>query len=363
MSAVQLERFFANTSGNPIQHAFSKRGGTPTALHAYDLHRVITRIRDLYPLAADCEITVEGRIYHFDNDKIEACLEAGANRFSTGVQSFNTRVRQRQGRKATGEEALRFFESLRDKNRAAVVCDLILGLPYQNDEVWQNDLKTVADLGIDGVDLYTLAVFPDSPLSKAIDKNKIEPARPLQHQGLMYQTGLNFLKEQGWRQISSSHWGRGTRERNLYNTFIKSGAECLAFGSGAGGSVNGHSYSIEGDLNRYYERVNAGEKPLSSLSVLSPLATPLNQLASGIEAMRLDLTSLETCHPSAFGFSLFIQPLLENWRSADLIRGDAVLTITTAGRFWHQTLLTYLKAALQMHCTTMQSDNLIREAS
>ena len=452
---VELERFFANTSGNPIQHAFSQRGlhmpanvgkcvapknyqrvwqdiqcqkrhgpsvmylhvpfcanhclfcgfyrnqwrddysapytdclikeleqeadsvasasrpinavyfggGTPTALHAYDLKRVISRIREHYPLASDCEITVEGRIDHFDDGKIEACLDAGANRFSTGVQSFNTQVRQRQGRKATMEEAIRFFENLRDKNRAAVVCDLILGLPYQSDEVWQSDLKTVVELGLDGADLYTLAVFSGSPLSQAVEKKKIDPAISLDQQGLMYQVGSDYLKEQGWHQISSSHWGCGTRERNLYNRLIKSGAECLAFGSGAGGHMNGYRYAIEGELQRYYKRINEGEKPLSQISKTSSLNGALNKLAAGIEVMRLDLVDLEASEPATRGFRLFVAPLLRNWRIADLIQGDAVVTLTAAGRFWHQILLAHLKSALQIYCTVHQSHSLIKEAS
>ena len=56
------------------------------------------------PLAPDCEITVEGRILNFDDERIDACLEAGANRFSIGIQTFDTRVRQRMGRRASREE-------------------------------------------------------------------------------------------------------------------------------------------------------------------------------------------------------------------------------------------------------------------
>ncbi|MDX5592143.1 heme anaerobic degradation radical SAM methyltransferase ChuW/HutW [Pseudovibrio sp. SPO723] len=352
----ELERdasSLASTSG-PINAVYFG-GGTPTALHAKDLQRLIRRIRDLFPLAADCEIAVEGRIYHFDDDKIEACLDAGANRFSTGVQSFNTQVRRRQGRKATGEEAIRFFEGLRDRNRAAIICDLILGLPDQSADVWLHDLQTVADLGLDGVDLYTLAVFPGSPLSLAIKKGRISPSAPLPEQGLMYQGGLEYLAARGWRQLSSSHWARGTRERNLYNSLLKSGAQCLAFGAGAGGGLNNFSYTNHADLAAYYEQVNLGVKPLASLSQNDALATPLNHLAAGVEAMRIDLAALESNEHITQGFLQFMAPLLDNWRAAQLVEGEAVLTLTTAGRFWHQTLLTNLKAAVRLWCASHQT--------
>ncbi|SFT82501.1 coproporphyrinogen III oxidase, anaerobic [Pseudovibrio denitrificans] len=350
---LELEASSPASQSAPINAVYFG-GGTPTALHANDLARVIRRIRELYPLSADCEITVEGRIFHFDDEKIDACLDAGANRFSTGVQSFNTKVRKRQGRKATGEEAIRFFEGLRDRNRAAIVCDLILGLPYQSEDVWRQDLKTVVDLELDGVDLYTLAVFPGSLLSKAIAKGSCDPAAPLPQQGGMYGEGLEYMRQYGWKQISSSHWGRQTRERNLYNTLIKSGADCLAFGSGAGGNINGYSYGIHGGIVDYMRCLEDGEKPLSRLHRTDPLSSPLNFLAAGIEEMRLDFARLERADPKANGFRSSIDPLLSNWRSTGLIAGEEIISLTTAGRFWHQTLLTYLKAAFKLHSASLQ---------
>ena len=128
-------------------------GGTPTALEAEDLHRIIKTCHELFPLANDCEFTVEGRLSYFTDDKIESCLEAGANRFSLGVQSFDTEVRRRMGRLSSKEDLIRGLEHLCSYDAAAVIIDLIFGLPGQNDENWDEDLKIVSSLPIDGVDL------------------------------------------------------------------------------------------------------------------------------------------------------------------------------------------------------------------
>src|SRR5690606_5646059 len=121
-------------------------GGTPSALSARDLARLLETARQRLPLAADCEITVEGRIIHFDGEKIDACIEAGANRISIGVQSFDTAVRRRQGRRTGKEEAIRFLADIRDRNRVALVVDLLFGLPGQTEDVWREDLRIAADL-------------------------------------------------------------------------------------------------------------------------------------------------------------------------------------------------------------------------
>lgn len=75
----------------------------------------------------------------------------------------------------------------------------------------------------------------------------------------LYLQGCDFMDDAGWRCISNSHWGRTTRERNLYNLLIKQGADCLAFGSGAGGSINGYSWMNERNLQTWHESVAAGK--------------------------------------------------------------------------------------------------------
>ena len=65
-------------------------GGTPTALEASDIVRLIRAVKKNLPLANDCEITFEGRLSNFGPDRMEACMEGGTNRFSLGVQTFDT---------------------------------------------------------------------------------------------------------------------------------------------------------------------------------------------------------------------------------------------------------------------------------
>ncbi len=69
-------------------------GGTPSALSVKNIERLLHAIKLHLPLANDYELTFEARFYEFDDDKIDACLKGGVNRFSLGVQSFDTKVRR-----------------------------------------------------------------------------------------------------------------------------------------------------------------------------------------------------------------------------------------------------------------------------
>ncbi len=312
-------------------------GGTPSALSARDLTRLLDTVRQHLPLAPDCEITLEGRIVHFDDDKIDACISAGVNRISVGVQTFDTMVRRRQGRRASKEEAIRFLTGLRDRNRVALVVDLLYGLPGQTPEIWREDLRIAADIAPDGVDLYGLNLIPGTPLQRAVAAGKLHPT-PLQDLGAMYEAGALFFAKAGWRQISNSHWARTPRERNIYNLCIKQGVDCLAYGSGAGGTIGRYGYSVAGDLQRYNAAIAAGYKPLDGMNVSDDLDPVRHRVAAGFEVGRLDLADLALPHiPDV---DALFTPLLNQWQRTGLVTLDGNLVqLTIAGRFWYSNLI------------------------
>ncbi len=335
----------ATTVEGQLVEAVYLGGGTPSALSAAELSHILTTVKRCLPLAPDCEITLEGRIIHFDPDKIDACLEAGVNRISIGVQSFDTTVRRRQGRRASKGEAIRFLEAIRDRDRAALVIDLLYGLPGQTDGVWSEDLRIAADLTPDGVDLYGLNLIPGTPLHKAIGIGKFSAAATLKDIGVMYRAGVEFLAAKGWTQVSNSHWARTPRERNIYNLRIKEGADCLAYGSGAGGTLGQYSYGIAADLRSYRDAVRAGRKPIDGIRVSDSLQPVRDVITAGLEIGRLDLDRIDL--PDGGNLRTWVAPLLEQWRAAGLVSlSGNVVSLTTAGRFWYGNLIFAFDAVL-----------------
>lgn len=170
-------------------HAIYLGGGTPTVLSDKNLSRLLKAIRNSLPLANDCEITVEGRIYHFPDDKVFACLEGGVNRFSIGIQSFDTFVRRKMGRTDTGEKVAEILKYINSLDQTVMVIDLIYGLPYQTMEIWVDDVEKYIDLGLDGVDLYQLNIFKGGLLDKAVAKGVLPPPADIRTQADMFARG------------------------------------------------------------------------------------------------------------------------------------------------------------------------------
>lgn len=319
-------------------------GGTPTALPAAALARLVDGLRRHLPLSPDCEITLEGRSFDFGLSKAAAALGAGINRISLGVQSFDTAIRRRLGRKLSGEEVRAALAELVGLSRARVVCDLIYGLPGQDEATFLRDVDTVAELGLDGATLYALNVWRGGPLFRAIEAGKLPPAGPLARQAQAYAAGVARLTAQGWRQASQSHLVGSPRERNVYNAGIKRGMPCLPFGPGAGGQAHGVRWRNVIEIERRRELLAQGLAPIEGLSRMPLRYAAQAAVTAGLEAGALDLATVERLAP---GFRVAAAPLLANWSEVGLVvpDGDRLRT-TTAGAFWITNLTSGLYTAL-----------------
>ncbi len=339
-------------------------GGTPTALETKDLARLIEEACELLPLSNDCEITLEGRIHHFSPDKIKACLDAGVNRISIGIQSFDSQVRQSQGRRATGEEAAVFIADLISWQRATIVIDLMYGMPQQTPEIWEQDIATSLQLAPDGLDIYCMNVFPGTPLFAAIKANKVQPTATLAEQAEMFGQAFKKLRDASWQCLSNSHWGRNDRERNRYNRLIKTGVDTLAFGSGAGGSAGDFSYSLSGDLQDYYNKVSSGEKALTGMQQADAYQSLRDQVTGDMETGKLSLPALKSIASTQFSDSQAncliteLEPMVEHWQRAGLARMEGeLIVLTIAGRFWSNNLVTTLNQRVTHTLTNIQRGN------
>ncbi|BBO81932.1 putative heme utilization radical SAM enzyme HutW [Desulfosarcina ovata subsp. sediminis] len=338
------------------QEPFAKRapfqavyfgGGTPTALSASDIYRLVDGVKTFFPLANDCELTLEGRFHDFGEDKIEAALTAGVNRFSLGVQTFDTVVRKSLGRREPEEKLIHMLTHLRDQGAAAIIIDLIYGLPGQTMDIWEKDLKTYLDLEIDGCDLYQLNIFAGGPLESAVRNQTLPRPATLREQADFYQCGVDRLSAAHQRQLSITHWARNTRERSLYNALSRGRSECITLGAGAGGWLGKHMFFLEGDLNAYIQRVQTGKKPLVMGYGGDQHHLLLRDIACQIELGYCDMKSLSARH----GMDLFAMTghVVDQWKKVGLIRmDDGVLHLTRAGAFWAVNLSQILIDLVQM---------------
>ena len=320
---------------NGMIHAVFIGGGTPTSLSAENAAKVLHALRRVLPLANDYEMTLEGRIHDLVPEKMEAWFANGVNRISLGVQSFDTKVRQAQGRIETREEVLERLALLKAYGQCSVVLDLIYGLPGQNMEVWEQDLADLVASGIDGADFYQLNVYEGSDLNKRIAEGKLDPAATTKEQARMYAFAHEYMVKRGWRQLSMCHWSRSNRERSLYNALAKEGVPMFPFGSSAGGFLEGYAVMLHRVLQPYAMLVASGQKPIMGLVRQSDIQPFANRAVSMLERGFIDLARLAEMD----GRLADLCWLYTLWEEHGFVKFNGIqYELTVAGKFWEVNL-------------------------
>lgn len=325
-------------------------GGTPSTLAPHTISRLLEAIRKCLPLANDCELTLEGRINDLTKPKIENWLANGVNRISVGVQSFNSRVRQAVGRLDDTKTILERLELLAGYNQAAVIIDLIYGLPYQTGDIWKEDLQMLQEVPIAGMDLYQLTMFENGALEKAIQAGKLPPAADIRDQANLFAAAEAGLSARSFSRLSICHWGKNSRERNMYNILTKAGSPIIPFGAGAGGSIGGVSMFVNRNVEKYLHSLQQGKKPLAGMLLQPPGCQWQNAVVAQLEKGYIDLKELA----EQYGKDAWeLEMLLEVWEERGLLhRSTAAWQLTVAGKFWYknmtQSLIDCLYALLNL---------------
>ncbi|MBW5440992.1 heme anaerobic degradation radical SAM methyltransferase ChuW/HutW [Vibrio cholerae] len=320
-----------------VFHAVYIGGGTPTELSPEQIRQLGTAIRDSFPLTPDCEITLEGRIHRFSDEMFENALEGGFNRFSFGVQSFNTQVRRRAKRLDDREVVMERIASLAATQQAPIVIDLLYGLPYQTAQVFEQDLQDFMQTGAQGVDLYQLVVGGSAPMLNLVEKGKLPPPATTPDKATLYQIGVEFMAKHHLRPLSVNHWTRDNRERSLYNSLAKTYAEVLPIGCGAGGNMGGYSLMQHRQLDTYLDAMKNGQ-PLVAMMARQHEYEPLfAALKAGFDSGVIAKQRLpKFYHHQTFDW---LKPLFLRWQQIGLVEVEQdYLTLTTAGRFWSVSL-------------------------
>ena len=138
-------------------------GGTPTAIPASALARVLDAAQEAFPGAK--EWTVEaGRPDTIDREKLRMMLERRVDRISVNPQTFSDETLARVGRAHTGEDTVRAYQQAREMGFQDINMDLIAALPGETPEIFARSIERVMELKPDSVTVHALAIKRSSRL-------------------------------------------------------------------------------------------------------------------------------------------------------------------------------------------------------
>jgi putative oxygen-independent coproporphyrinogen III oxidase len=132
-------------------------GGTPSLLDPDNVAILIADAQALFPPDQDIEITLEANPTSIEAGKFRAYAQAGVNRVSIGVQSFEPEALKFLGREHSAAQAIAAIE-LGKSTFPRLSFDLIYARPGQTLPSWRTELDTALALAADHLSLYQLTI-------------------------------------------------------------------------------------------------------------------------------------------------------------------------------------------------------------
>lgn len=232
-------------------------GGTPSCYDTAYLVELLTRVREWFPLTADCEISVECNPDSAGEEWLAAMRRAGVNRLSMGVQSANDEELRAVGRLHDFATAQNAFRRARSAGFDNLSLDLIYGLPGQTMERWQRSVESLIELGPEHLSCYGLKIEEGTPLWRRQDTLSLADDDA---QADMYLWMVERLEQAGYGQYEISNFARpGKFSRHNMRYWL--GQEYICAGPGAHGYLDGYRYALVRDMKGFVNGV-FGSGPL-----------------------------------------------------------------------------------------------------
>lgn len=137
-------------------------GGTPSLFSSLSIKRLIREIDSIIPIDVKAEITLEANPGTFEQEKFSGFFEAGINRLSIGVQSFQSEKLAALGRIHNGDEAQRALAIAKQAGFKNVNVDLMHGLPNQTISDALSDLQIAIAANPTHLSWYQLTIEPNT---------------------------------------------------------------------------------------------------------------------------------------------------------------------------------------------------------
>jgi len=207
-------------------------GGTPSLFSADAIDRLFSGLRALLNIAPAIEVTLESNPGSADAGNYRGYREAGVNRLSIGVQSFNDLHLSSLGRVHDANEARNAFQMARAAGFDNINLDLMFGLPTQTADDAYADLQQAITLGPEHISHYQLTLEPNTLFHHA------PPAdMPDEDSCWEQQTACQaLLAKHDYRQYEVSAYGLDGRE-SQHNLNYWHFGDYIGIGAGAHGKI------------------------------------------------------------------------------------------------------------------------------
>ncbi len=240
-------------------------GGTPSFLSSKQLVRLVDRLRQHVRWDEAEEVTFECEPGTLSQSKIQTLKELGITRLSLGVENFNDRVLQENGRAHLSNEIYKSWEWIEQADFDNINIDLIAGMVGETEETWRDSVQRSIKLAPDSVTIYQMELPFNTVYSQDILEHRIEmPVADWATKRQWVDHAFDALANAGYSISTAYTMVRDERKVNFsYRDNVWQGSDLLATGIASFGHVSGVHYQNKPEWQDYIDDLSSGNLPLN----------------------------------------------------------------------------------------------------
>jgi oxygen-independent coproporphyrinogen-3 oxidase len=256
---LDLDAYLAQ--GRPI-HSIFFGGGTPSLFKPESFDRLLSHVDKTIGIESNAEITLEANPGTAEQHKFSGFKQAGINRLSIGVQSFNDQKLKALGRIHDSSESVKAVAMARQAGFDNINLDLMHGLPQQTSTEARQDLLTAIECEPEHISWYQLTIETNTEFYNR------PPTLPLDDELADIQfDGEQLLRDKNYLQYEISAYGKPNL-RSQHNLNYWRFGDYLGIGAGAHGKLTllGEGQILRRQKTRLPQHYLSKDKPFCSLA-------------------------------------------------------------------------------------------------
>jgi oxygen-independent coproporphyrinogen-3 oxidase len=241
-------------------------GGTPSFLSTRQLQSLVQRVTASRSWDSAEEITFECEPGTITRPKLAAIRDLGVTRLSLGVENFDDRILELNGRAHRSPEIGRVYREAREIGFPQINLDLIAGMLGETDANWKDCVARTLALEPDSVTIYQMELPYNTTISKDL----------LQHKGQFTDPVEGWATKRRWVGEAFEAFERAgytvgsaytvvknpATTRFLYRDRLWQGADMVGLGVASFGHINGVHVQNVDTWEKYSDAIGRGEIPL-----------------------------------------------------------------------------------------------------
>ena len=190
-------------------------GGTPSLVSAKMIKKILIKLQDMSLLQEGCEISFELNPKEVTHAYIEEIIEAGVNRISIGIQSFDQNMLDTLERNHSSDDSYQAIKIASEFKEINISIDLIYGIMGQSVESLKKDIQIFCENKISHLSLYQLTIEPNTifykrelnvPSYKTIELMEIAAKENLNAYDIFQYEVSSWAKNNSFSKHNMNYW-------------------------------------------------------------------------------------------------------------------------------------------------------------